>query len=272
MWKRPFHLLRGLATANYAVERARTAWGRAFDWIRHGNFILLSSVRSGTTMMLDYLNCHDRIHCCNEILGPGHLQFGFPYQMSAARLRLHVESHFVKRPGRMTGAKIMTFHLDELPIKLADLLELLNQPKIIVLYRANILEQFVSFRMASQTGVWHVKKPKATPPIRIDPDECQAFVDRERRMWHENMTVLAGREAHVLSYEYLAARPDAAMCEVFGYLGVEAQTVRTRWVRTNPRPARLKVTNYAQLADRGLPRTAVQRLPYLAGVPARLAA
>jgi LPS sulfotransferase NodH len=166
----------------------------------------------------------------------------------------------------------MTFHLDELPIKLVDLLELLNQPKVIVLYRANILEQFISLCLATKTGNWHLKKPKAARPIWIDPDECQAFVDRERRMWHESMTALAGQDAHVLSYEYLTARPDAAMNDVFRFLGVEPEIVRTRWVRTNPKPAWLKVTNYAQLAEHGLPRTAVQRLPYLTGRLARLAA
>ena len=27
-------------------------------------------------MMIDYLNCSERIHCHNEILGPGHFEFG----------------------------------------------------------------------------------------------------------------------------------------------------------------------------------------------------
>jgi LPS sulfotransferase NodH len=148
-------------------------------------------------------------------------------------------------------------------------MDVLHQPKVIVLYRANILEQYISLSMASKTGIWHLKKPREVRPIWIDPEECQKFVERERRMWHETMSVLAGRDAHVMSYEYLAERPDEAMKEVFGYLGVEPEAVRTRWVPTNPKPAWLKVTNYAQLVARGLPRTATQRLSYLSEPGAR---
>ncbi len=256
--------LRGLLTANYAVERAWTAWGRSRDWVRANNFLLLSSVRCGTTMMVEYLNCSRRIRCHGEILGPGHIMHGYPYRMSPARLRTHVESYFVKRPGKFAGAKIMTFHLDELPISLEEVLELLHQPKVIVLYRANMLEQYVSFQVAEQRGIWHLKKPKSVRPVWIDPDLCQAFIARERRMWHENLSVLANVDAHVLSYEYLASQPEIAMREVFGYLGVEPAPVRTKYVRTNPQPAWQRVTNYEQLAERGLPRAAVQRLPYLA--------
>lgn len=253
----------GLLTANHAVERAWVACGRALDRIRRDNFLVLSSVRSGTTMMVEYLNCCPQVRCHGEILGPGHFFYGYPYRMGPRRLLTHVESFFVKRPGRLAGAKIMTFHLDELPISLDDLLETLHQPKVIVLYRANVLDQFISLQLAERHNHWHLTRPREVRPIWIDPDECLAFVQRERRMWHENLATLAGRGAHVLSYEYLARRPELAMREVFGYLGVHPATVRTQYVPTNPKPAWQKVTNYRQLAERGLPRLAMQRLPYL---------
>ena len=55
--------------------------------------------------MVDYLNCSRRIRCAGEILGRGHYQYGYPDRMSPERMRLHVESHFVKRPGMLAGAR-----------------------------------------------------------------------------------------------------------------------------------------------------------------------
>ncbi len=75
----PFRLLlhcQGLLTANHLVERAWNAYGRAFDRIRSNNFIVLSAVRSGTTMMVEYLNCSPQVRCHGEILGPGHYHYG----------------------------------------------------------------------------------------------------------------------------------------------------------------------------------------------------
>ncbi len=198
--------------------------------------------------------------------------------MGRDRLRTHVESFFVKRPGLLAGAKFMTFHLDELPISLTELLELLDQPKVIVLYRANILDQYISLQLAEQHGNWHVTKPKEVRPIWIDPEVCRGFIERERRMWHENLLALAGKSAHVLSYEHLASRPAEAMGQVFDYLGAAAAPVHTRYVPSNPKPAWRKITNYRQLAEHGLLRLSWQRLvfPRLAHLdeppPQRLAA
>jgi LPS sulfotransferase NodH len=170
--------------------------------------------------------------------------------MSHERLRLHIESWFVKRPGRLAGAKLMTFHLDELPIGLPEILELLAQPKVIVLYRENLLEQYTSFRMALQHGVWHVKKPKNLAPIWLDPEDFQAWAERERRMWRASFAALEGTRYHALTYEQLASRPQSTMREVFNHLGVAAARARSRLVKICPKPLRQKVVNHRQFADR----------------------
>jgi LPS sulfotransferase NodH len=252
----PFRLHRylwGVARTNYPLQWARVSCGRALDWIRSNNFLVLSSPRSGTTLLVDYLNCSRSIRCYGEILGPGHIQYGRAYRMSPARLGTHVESFFVKRPGRVTGAKIMTFHLDELSIDLHDLIEWLARPKIVVLYRADMLEQYASFKLAERYGVWHSRKPTDVGPIWLDPDDCLAFVARERRMWRDNFAHLDGADVHLMSYETLSRRPDAAMHGVFQFLGVRPVPVRSRLVRTNPQPLWRKVANYDELAARGVP-------------------
>ncbi|MGD9720040.1 MAG: hypothetical protein AB7O59_02355 [Pirellulales bacterium] len=264
----------GAARTFHPLQWARVACGRRLDWIRHDNFLVLSAVRSGTCLLQDYLNCSGRIRCYGEIIGADQPIYGNAYGMSPERLRLHVESFFVKRPGRMVGAKIMTFHLDELTLKLPELYEMLARPKIVVLYRGNILEQFASFKLAMHYGVWHVNKPKHLGTITLDPDEFLAFAERERRMWRENLAALGdvGADVHVLSYERLAGWPEPALREVFEFLGVPAVPAHSRLVRTNPQPPWRKISNYDEFVARGIPETAVLELPTAAQIAAPKAA
>lgn len=251
------HYIQGAVRANYPVQRGRVAVGRALDWIRRNNFLILSSPRSGTTLLLDYLNCSRQVRCYGEILGRGHIQYGNPYRLAPERIRLHVESYFVKRPGTWVGAKILTFHLDELPITIDDLLEVLNSPRIILLYRENLLQQYTSFHLAMATGVWHPRKPVELAPIRLDPDDFLAFAARERRMWQENCARLNLADTCVVSYEDLHADPRSQMARVFDYLNVEPAEVRSRFVKANPRPLAQKVANYQEFAARGIPDQAL---------------
>jgi LPS sulfotransferase NodH len=254
--------LQGALCANYAVEWATVACGRALNWVHDGNFLLLTAVRSGTTLMVDYLNCSRRIWCYGEILGRGHYQYGQPHRMSPERLRLHVESHFVKRPGLLVGAKIMTFHLDELPIKLADLIEMLGEPKIVVLYRRSIFEQYASLKLAERHGVWHVKgRPRDVRPIWIDPGDALAFAERERRMWRENFAAMESLQPHVLSYEDLTAEPAESMAGVFDYLEVTPATARSRYVKIDNKPLDQKLLNYHQLERLGVQEQMMLELP-----------
>lgn len=264
--------LLGTLRTNYPLQQSVTACGRALDWIRRNNFLLLSAPRCGTTLTVNYLNCSRQIRCRGEILGQGHFQYGHPFRMQPDRLKLHFESFFVKRPGVMTGAKILTYHLDELPIKLVDLIEILDRPKIVVLYRENTLEQYVSLKLAEGTGVWHAKRTTSFVPIRLDPDDYLAFAERERRMWRDNFDVLDRSEIHTLAYERLCARPDASMRGVFEYLGVRPVAVRSRLVKIDPRPLWSKLANYQQFVRRGILARPPSPLPYVAAHDRRAAA
>ncbi len=253
--------LQGLARTNYLVQRGRVAFGRRFDWVRCGNFLVVSAVRSGSTLMCDYLNCSRQIRCYGEVLGPGHIRYGYPYRMSLDRLRLHLESFFVRRPNKLSGAKIMTFHLDELPLTWTDMLQLLGQPKVIMLYRQSTLDQFTSFKLAERDDIWHVRRPKTIPPIWLDPDEYLAFAERERKMWNNAIAAIGRKYAYLLPYEALVSRSVDAMRGVFAHLGVAPARLRTRFVPTNPRPLWQKIINYKQFAEAGIPDATRLELP-----------
>ena len=149
----------------------------------------------------------------------------------------------------------MTFHLDELPIKLPDLIELLDRPKVVVLHRRSIFEQYASLKLAERHGVWHVKgRPRDVRPTWLDPDDCLAFAARERRMWRENLDVLQGYPTHIVSYEQLTLRPAQTMAGVFDYLGVRPVRARSRYVKIDNKPLAQKLLNYDHLQGLEIPQ------------------
>jgi len=242
----------GAARSNRFVQRAVVQVGRTLGSNAQRNFLLLGAARSGTTLLVDYLNCHPRIRCRSEILNPHFEVYGNPRKMDCNRLRLHVEANFVKRPGIWAGAKILTYQLDEMDVSLGDLLEVLCRPAVIVLYRREVIEQFMSLKMAEHTNVWHSTKSGRACLIEADLDEFVSFAEREHRMWKTNVAALAGAEVLYLSYEQLAADPAQSMNNVFRFLQLPPMPVHSVFVKLNPQPLAERLANYEAFAGAGL--------------------
>jgi len=221
---------------------------------------------------VDYLNCHPRIRCRGEILNSDYVFYGNPRGMEKERLKLHIESFFVKRRNTLVGAKILTYQLDEAQITLDDLLELLHQPRIIVLYREQILEQYASLKLAEHTGVWHSNKPAVSDPIRIDRRDFVGFAERELRMWRENLDALDVSGVHYVTYEELTRRPNEAMRDVFEFLGLKSCPVESFVVKLHDKPLSGKLANYDEFGESEMPANSILRLPFPSEIEKRKAA
>ena len=251
----------GMIRGNYLWQKALTTYGRHLGRTGEHNFLILGAMRSGTTALVDYLNCHPKIQCRGEILNTDYVYYGNPRRMGTQRLKLHVESFFVKRTNVLLGAKVLTYQFDDMPIKLGDLIETLQQPRIIVLYRQQMLEQYASLKLAERAGVWHSNKRGSDEPIWLDPDDFVAFAQRERRMWRESLAALSDSRVHFLTCEELVERPREAMQGVFAFLGQTCCPVEAFVAKMHSRPLSEKVANYREFARRGILDDAVLQLP-----------
>ena len=254
----------GKLRTNYAWQRTLVKAGRMLEWTQPNSFLVLTTARAGTTLFVDYLNCHPRIRCHFEILGQDHGFYGEPSNMGRERLKLHFESFFVKRPSKLKGAKILNYHLDDLPIKLTDLIEILDRPKILVLYRQQVLEQYISLAMAVRDGQGHVKKPTKSMPICIDPGAFVAYREREVRMWRENLAILGdcGASSYYLTYEQLTSSNQTTMAGVFQFLGLNPCAVRSRYVKQHPESLSNKLANYDEFVRHGIQPDELLHLPF----------
>lgn len=210
---------------------------------RSRNFLVLGGARCGTTLLMDHLNCHELVRGHGEILSEDQPEYGKPFAMNREQLKVHVQSYFTPTVGILTGAKILTYQLNELPIKMTDLVEMLDRPMVVALYRRHTLEQYVSLMMAKGNGIWHIRKPFENEPIRLDPDTYVKWVDREHQMWRGSLSALDDDQVHYLSYEALIADLEHELHGIFDFLGLEHRSTSSPLLKLNPQPLAEKLIN-----------------------------
>jgi LPS sulfotransferase NodH len=212
------------------------------------NLLILSAGRSGSTLLVNYLNSHPRIYCRGEILNSGTKIYGCLEGKSRERLLLHIRSYYRQRRGQYVGAKFHTHQFDELALPLRDVVEALHQPKVIVLYRENLLETYVSLQIARGNNLWCSDSVVNHEAIRVDWHDFLRYAAHERARWENCLAAVVGSCAtHTLTFEEMVGDPQKALDGVFAFLGLPTCPVTTRTIRQNPQPLSDKIVNYAEL-------------------------
>jgi len=123
--------------------------------------MMLSEPRTGSTYLQSMLNLHFDVGCIKDILndryGPRADPIGdLNRQMSALR-----------QP--VVGFKTFPEHLAYHKLSLVEVVRRLDIRWVIVVWRENFLEMYVSYRIARKTGVWYSSQPAS----QVDTVLCQ---------------------------------------------------------------------------------------------------
>jgi LPS sulfotransferase NodH len=206
--------------------------------------IVLSAARSGSSLFVNYLNSNRQIHCHGELLNSDH-GYGSVEGKSKDELCRHVAYFFRPHEELYVGCKFLTHQFDELDITVKDILDLLKYPKVLVLYRRNLLDTYVSLQIAVQTGVWYSSTAVNDVAITLDLEAFREFAYVQRRRWTECLQAIRTLGPHFcLSYEDLVNNPATTMSNAFAFLELESVAVHTDSVKQNPWSLKNKVSNY----------------------------
>jgi LPS sulfotransferase NodH len=237
------------------------------------NFLLLASARTGSNLLKDLLGGHSKVVCHGEIFNSDVEEFGgFDWARSYSwRRQLHVSTHF-NRPLCSTrttvGFKVFLSQLEDMNLSLTSFLEFLpSASKVVVLYRENILERYVSLKIAEKTQVWYADtldelNKTQNETIEVDPKAFVGFAENEIEVWTAALEQLKASKTpfFITSYEELVANRPGVMSELFAFLGLSvADCVRTRphCLRQNPDPLEKKISNFDKV------RKILQNFPQL---------
>jgi LPS sulfotransferase NodH len=215
---------------------------------------VLTTYRSGSNLLVDYLNGIPGIRCYPELLNPqisvGPMRRHFSADYALAHLRRSL--HSLKTPIR--GCKLMFDQLAHSQLTVEMLRDIFPELKFVVLYRQSLAEQFVSWRAAHVTQQWVLKQQHLAKhvQVRIDPTELSHFCETTQDQYHRLLQCRWLRSCSVLmSYEEMVCDPSSVMASrVCPLVGLTiCGTLSTKLLKQNTTPLRERITNYEEVAS-----------------------
>ena len=150
-----------------------------------------------------------------------------------------------------TGFKMFNEQLEYCKLSLGALLRKLRHPSVIVLYRENLLETFVSLKIAFQNDMWYSESTVNKVQIEVNWEEFYAYMITERTRWKQSMSQIPPASNWLLiSYEELTLNRTSVTRNIFSLLGLASFPCSTSSKRQNPMPLREKVTNYDEIMEK----------------------
>lgn len=214
--------------------------------------IILSSGRSGSTLLSSYLNSLKSIKSHGEILNPevypsNQLIDKLPFfeTMTLARIKAFLNSEI----NCIDAVKIIFGQLRN--ISLERLYKNFPKVKFIILYRANLLETYVSLLRARKTQEWFTKDDKSETNddrFLVRKDELLEFCRRLKgRHINLNETLLLSN-ALVVSYKELSNNPETLFSKkICPYLNIKYKPVRSALKKQMRKPLREAIENFHEI-------------------------
>ena len=240
--------------------RARSLRGHS----GYRRFVVVGVARTGSTLLLNLLNAHPTVIAFGELFrGNGAIGWDIPPFVTQQSLHFRrmadtqplefLETVVFRRWPRevaAVGFKLFYYHARSGPQAMVwD--HLRKEPGLAIIHikRRNILEQYISLRVAHATDVWSTaKQPNGTAaPISLVPEDCLRHFEEVRAQEEACDAFFAGCRILTLAYEDLVADRALAMKAVGAHLALSLDSTKPSIVRQRTQPLSRAIANYDEL-------------------------
>jgi LPS sulfotransferase NodH len=222
--------------------------------------------RTGSTLLLNLLNAQPTVIGFGELFrGDGAIGWDTPPFVTQQSLRFRrmaetqplefLENAVFRRWPRKVAAvgfKLFYHHARSGPqATVWD--HLREEPALAIIHikRLNILEQYLSLRVAHATNIWSTARhPDGTAePISLAPEDCLRHFEEVRAQEQACDAFFAGCRILNLAYEDLVADRASAMKTVGAHLGLSLEPAKPSIVRQRTQPLSSAIANYDELRE-----------------------
>lgn len=213
--------------------------------------LVLSDARSGSSYACSLLRCNERVILHGELLNE---EVVAPDSASPEAVLAYLDKELSTACAPyFEGFKL---HLDQLRAHRLDVLTLirrLNVQFVVLVWRNDLLEQYVSLKIAEKTGVWYSDQRASADhkvtTVDVDRGEFFAYVAERRHQWARAVAELHNNVKTVsVEYSKLCADPQAVLGPVFRLCDrADVGPLETAAVRQNPAPLERKIANWSSL-------------------------
>ena len=215
-------------------------------------FMLLAARRSGTTLLVDYLNGHPQIECVKRAFGlekkvknptrDNHSGGFYLYRTRSLSHRIQYilrrdrlindflrEDIFMPRQDVAAVGFRLIYEMSSRYPQITDWAKG-NDARVIHIVRRNLLKTYIS---AVSAPIHKMRHPREgviikTTKIRVDPGKVLEILKQRIREIEHRRQQLSGCMYHELSYEDLVSNRDEALRNIQTFLGVDLEDVSRR--------------------------------------------
>lgn len=218
-------------------------------------FVILTTIRSGSTHLTRMLNDHPNVVCNGEVFNPDDPDYNWGPEPPKTTEEM-IKAAFVDFP--LNGHDI--HHVEAVGCKLEDvtcfyeqgrLVRLMQEPRMrfIVLQRRNQFECLRSFLQAMKTQHWQmpVGQDLVPPPVTISPMTARTFFERAEAFFGRVSLLIPPGQRIWVDYEQLVAEPDYVMSHLWKFLEVEPWKPIPHLAKIEERPLSETIENYGEL-------------------------
>lgn len=229
--------------------------------------LILASGRSGSSWLVSCLNSVPRVRIVGEVLNPDFSYGPWSRRTSKAAVLRHL-IHSVHAAGAsVSGVKLLQYHLDMYGVTAGDLRRLFPLAKYLILYRRSLLEQYLSLRIARQTGQWRGSENFHTPPlVHVDPAALKTHCEDTKRFYGRILghAWLKGCSEIICYEEMLEDVQRVFDTQIFPLLKLPRSGVSSAFVKQNTERSEKIIANYGEIrsiAESGLARQGYTHCP-----------
>ena len=201
--------------------------------------MILCTARSGSTWLHTLLNSHPQIHSKGEIILENHRNQQLPFEHIA----------FTREARIINAGGLKVFYDKEIYEEaLAKVLDDVSI-KIILLYRENLLEQFVSLKLAEQASSWSHSNKEKPRQVVLDLKQVQSYVARQQQRLDSIKKELSNHEVMEMSYEDLQSNTSTVCRQLQVFLGVRYFRLRSILRKQGSKNIRDHISNWEAVKD-----------------------
>lgn len=235
-----------------AIRNPKKAFDYLICWVsnifRHRNykcFIVLTRSRTGSSMLISFLENHSNIKAQSEIFS----------KLNKINYKEILSEAFSKPPYyiKATGFKIFYYHpLDDNTCDLWNELVSMQHLYVIHMKRRNILSTLVSRKIAGMQDVWSIgginTSTKASgKAVEFTFDELQKGFEQTRHWEDDGDRMFSEHPVLNIYYEDLVRSSESEFEKITDFLGLPKRSPTTHLRKQNPERLSELITNYDDL-------------------------
>lgn len=212
-----------------------------------GKFVIISTARTGSNLLVSLLNSHPKISCHGEV---------FKVYTNKEALQSNWDAIFrnTKTKKQCVGFKLFYEHpLNSSNKFIWDLIENDHSIKIIHLKRNNLLKSYTSLQIAYKSDVWAKKNDNQNilledKRVHINITECFNYFKETEKSIQNVKKKFVKHNYTEITYEDFILDKQNQMDKLFKWLNLPSFKVSSNLKKQNKEPLKDLIINYKELA------------------------